>query len=181
MRSFAPADGVSLTRAMTLAQLEGSLDSLAHQPRFDIACNLEERGRAYFYDTVHQCAYYLCSQDADVLVWTWKPVETWWEAAILRSLIEARDEPLDEVTALEFRRRATNRRPDWLIAQRRYRRALPAVPFVTNLLILSEPARTKAANALHACVLLIRRCLPGRVGSQLIRPVLPAGEAASGG
>lgn len=163
MRSSAPADGVSLTQARTLAELEGSLGSLAHQPRFDIACDLEERGRAYFYDAAHQCAYYLCGQDADVLVWTWTPVETWWEAAILRSLIEGLNEPLNEATALEFRSRAINRRPDWLIAPRQNRRA------------------TTAANSFHAYVLLFRRHLRGRIGGHLVRPVVPAGEAASGG
>ena len=127
MPHVAVSDGVQLTRARTAGELEKSLESLPHEVRYDVARELDERGQAHGYDGTSQFAYYLQRDNTDFLMWTWSPIASYWEAAILLSLIKSLKEPLSESTAIELLDRATNRRVELVIAPRRHRPPLQEV------------------------------------------------------
>ena len=121
MPHVAVSDGVQFTRACTAGELAKSFESLPHEVRYDVTRELDERGQAHGYDGVSQFAYYLKRDNTDVLLWTWSPIASYWEAAILLSLIKSLKEPLSEGAAIELLDRATNRRVELVIAPRRHR------------------------------------------------------------
>src|SRR5688572_24026747 len=108
MPRVALSDGVQCTRAGTPGKLEKSFESLPHGVRHGVARDLDERGEAHGYDSDSQCAYYLQREDASVLIWTWSPIASYWEAAIL-SLIKSLEEPLSGEAANDLLDRAINR------------------------------------------------------------------------
>ena len=116
MPHVAVSDGVQFTRACTAVELAKSFESLPHEVRYDVARELDARGEAHGYDGVSQFAYYLQRDNTGVLLWTWSPIASYWEAAILLSLIKSLKEPLSEGTAIELLDRATNRRVELVIA-----------------------------------------------------------------
>ena len=156
MPYVAVSDGVQLTRASTAGELEKCLESLPHEARFDVARELDERGQAHGYDGVSQFAYYLQRENTDVLVWTWSPIASYWEAAILLSLIKSLKEPLSEGTAIELLDRATNRRVELVIAPRRHR---PPVQEVGWTLVAFQQAFL-AADRVWRQVRIARRAKP---------------------
>lgn len=90
-------------------------------PRFShdgIALDLDLRGEAHRYDSATQCAHYFWKDNQAVSLWTWSPISSYWEAAIIRSLIQSRNEPLSDAAAMQVLLRATNRRAEFLVPSR---------------------------------------------------------------
>jgi hypothetical protein len=110
--------GVRLTHASSPADFEEVLESLPNSSRDGIALDLELRGEAHRYDPANQCAHYLRKENQAISLWTWSPIGSYWEAAILRSLIQSRKEPLSDEAAVQILLRATNRRAEFLVPSR---------------------------------------------------------------
>jgi hypothetical protein len=110
--------GVRLARAASPSEVEALIGSL---PRFSpdgIALDLDLRGEAHRYDPENQRVHYFRKESRAVSLWTWSPIGSYWEAAILRSLIQSRTEPLSGESAMQVLLRATNRRAEFLVPAR---------------------------------------------------------------
>jgi hypothetical protein len=123
MPQAAQPDGVRCLRVTALDPHADCLRSLRESQRLRLVSELDSRGVAHCYDEASGCAYYLCARSGEILVWTWQPIASWWEATILRSLLLSLTQPLDDEAALQLFLRATNRRAEVLIAPRRPERA----------------------------------------------------------
>lgn len=93
----------------TPRELETSLGALPDGVRFGIACDLDERGQALRLDGRSHHVYYLRWDRDDVVIVTWGPMSTLFEAAILLSSIKSLTQPLDQETAIRLYRAATYR------------------------------------------------------------------------
>jgi hypothetical protein len=114
---IAPDPNVSVMRAST-AEFEGLLQLLPHVVYRDLVLDLDLKGEAHRYDALNQSVYYLQRANDSVIMWTWCPIGSYWEAAILRILIASEKESLSSETATQILFRATNRRPDFLVPSR---------------------------------------------------------------
>jgi hypothetical protein len=134
MPHTALGDGVRYVRTSRAGELQQRLEPLAERLRRGVIADIDERGQAYCFDCAAQCAWYLRCEGAEVLVWQWTPIETYWEAAILRSLILSLDQPLSAELAMALRERATNRRVELMADARRYEAREPEFAWSTAML-----------------------------------------------
>jgi hypothetical protein len=116
----AHGEGVRCVRLRTPQELADFLGALTEGRRLRVTRDLDEHGRAQLYDDLGECAYYLSREGAEIAAWTWQPVASWLEAAVLQSLLLALTQPLDQAAARELLDRATNRRVKPLFAPRRH-------------------------------------------------------------
>jgi hypothetical protein len=121
------SDGVRCQRLTALDEMADCLRSLPEDMRLHLLRELAGRGCAECYDYARGCAYYIVCDEGQILVWTWQPIASLWEAAILRSLLQSMTQPLDDQAALELLDRATNRRAAVLVAPVRRQSAAPGV------------------------------------------------------
>jgi hypothetical protein len=114
--------GVSRTTISSVGpDFEEVLESFPYSSRDGIALDLELRGEAHRYDSEGQCAHYLRKENQAINVWTLRPIGSYWEAAILRSLIQSLREPFSDEAAMQVLLRATNRRVEFLVPLRQRR------------------------------------------------------------
>jgi hypothetical protein len=113
-------EGVRFERVSTPRELESSLDLLPNGVRFGIACELDERGQALRMDGRNQCVHYLHWDGDDIVMLTWGPLSTLFEAAILLSSVKTVSGPIDEETAVQLYRGATSRRAEFLVEPKRH-------------------------------------------------------------
>jgi hypothetical protein len=125
MPHIALGDGVRLTLVRTQVELDKCLESLPDRARFGMSVDLDERGHAHCYDSDNRCGYYLHREDGAISVWTWWPIESYWEAAIWLSLVKAFNGPLSTEAAIDVSNRTTNRAVEMFLAPKRY---LPSKP-----------------------------------------------------
>jgi hypothetical protein len=113
-----PGPGVRLAHAASPAEVNALIESLPRFSHDEIALDLDLRGEAHRYDPANQCAHYFRKENQAVSLWTWSPIGSYWEAAILRSLIQSRNEPLTDAAAMQLLLRATNRRAEFFVPSR---------------------------------------------------------------
>ena len=109
MSQGSPADGVRFERVGTSRDLERILGALSTRLRFDIARDLDERGEALRLDPQTQRVHHLRCDDDEIVIATWGPMSTLFEAAILLSALKTLPGFLDEETAVRLYRQATFR------------------------------------------------------------------------
>ena len=125
MSQGSPAEGVRFERVGTSRDLERSVGALSTRLRFDIARDLDERGEALRLDPETQRVHHLRCEGDEIVIVTWGPMSTLFEAAILLSALKTLPGFLDEETAVRLYRQATFREEFQVAPRRRTQGATP--------------------------------------------------------
>ena len=161
MSQPALAEDVRYERVSTPRALEAGLRALPEGVRFGITRELNDRGQVFRLDGQSQRVHYLRWDGDDIVIVTWGPMSTLFEAAILLSSIKTLARPIDEKTAVQLCRQATFR-AEFVVEPRKHPQATASKRWSVELFSRSQRTLRGVSVMLRNAPGLVERLLRGR-------------------